>query len=119
MTKRDEDADVVLRKGRSDFLPNLRFFGLGWLVVLVVGQWLWFVAVIGIVAFGLLLLWSLIRTVIALALGAVLLFSGTSAANPGTESKVWAAKALLLAETFAYAVFVWLLYLSFFAAGRR
>lgn len=85
--------------------------------MLVLGQWLRFVAVIGIAAFGLLLLWSLVRTVIALALGALFLFTGTSAADPRTERKFWAAKALLFAETLVYGVFVWLLYLSFFVAG--
>lgn len=62
--------------------------------------------------------WSVVRTVIAFGLGALLLFSGTSATDKGTEAKFWAAKVLVLAETIVYAIFVWLLYLSFFAAGR-
>ncbi len=61
----------------------------------------------------------MIRTVIALGLGAVLLVSGTSATSRGTEAKVWAAKAVLIVETVVYGFFVWLLYWFFFAAWRR
>lgn len=118
MARRDEDADIVLGKAKADFLPNIRFFGLGLVVVLVLGRWVRFVAWVGTAAFLLLLLWSVIRTVMAFGLGTLLLFSGTSATERGTEARFWAAKALVLGETIVYAIFVLLLYMAFFAAGR-
>ncbi len=115
MTKRDEAGDAVLLYAVSNFLPNLRFFGVGWMAVFILGWRLRFVAIVGIAAFSLLFLWSFVRLLIALVLGVWLLFHGTSATVQGTEAKHWIAKALLFAETLVYAVFVWVLYLAFFA----
>lgn len=114
MSKRDDDAALVLATARKDLSGNVRFFGLVFVGVVLLGQWLRFVAVIGIVAFGFLLLWSSVRSFIALGLGLYLAVAGTSSTASDTEVKFWTAKAFLLVETLAYGVFVTVLYWMFF-----
>ncbi len=114
MSQRDDNAELVLRTVSADVPSNLKFFGVGVLLVLLAGSWLRLVAILGLGFYLLLFVWNAARTASSFLAASAFALTGTSAELETTERKFMRARFLLLVETVGYAAYVSILYLVLF-----
>ncbi len=118
LANRDPRADFVFARSVAEILPNLIYFGIGVGFIVLLGNWLRWLGILGFAVYALILLIDVVRFAFLVITGTILSVtkSGPTIFRPPTKlpAKAWGALLIQLVESSVFACYTVFLYGYFF-----